>query len=335
MMGTLTAIMIVAFGLAQAQAGDELEPLPEVESLQEAEVTPAKDAHEAPELAPLLEPITVEPPVQAERSLRYPAGTVLYVDASSLGLRTGPKRDAILVHYMPRETRVVAMDDVIDSVADTIGSREGHWIFVHQGQHEGYVFDAYLAPMRPSMHESIDWLCEPGKRVGPITSKTTLEELMSFFGESNVREALIPQGEGEAVRGTVIFPEDPERRLFIEWKYHNASPSTVIVEGTRWRTTKGFGIGSRLSEIVRANEGPISFAGFGWDYAGYIMSWRGGALEADHRLRETISLFLAPKQPYLPADFQALQGDREFSSEQPESEKLNLHVKRMIIMLHE
>ena len=234
---------------------------------------------------------------------------------------------------MPRETRVVAMDDVIDSVADTIGSREGHWIFVRQGQHEGYVFDAYLAPMRPSMHESIDWLCEPGKRVGPITSKTTLEELMSFFGESNVREALIPQGAGEAVRGTVIFPEDPERRLFIQWKYQNVSPSAVIVEGTRWRTTKGFGIGSRLSEIVRANEGPISFAGFGWDYAGYIMSWRGGALEADHRLRDAISLFLAPEQPYLPADFRALQGDREFSSEQPEAEKLNLHVKGMTIML--
>ena len=88
MMGTLIATMMVVVGLAQAQAGDAPEPLPEVESLQEAEVTPAKDAHEAPELAPLLEPITVEPPVQAERSLRYPAGTVLYVDASSLGLRT-------------------------------------------------------------------------------------------------------------------------------------------------------------------------------------------------------------------------------------------------------
>ena len=55
--------------------------------------------------------------------------------------------------------------------------------------------------------------------------------------------------------------------------------------------------------------------------------------EADHRLRDAISLFLAPEQPYLPADFRALQGDREFSSEQPESEKVNLHGKGMTIML--
>ena len=334
-MGTLTAILIVAAGLAQAQAGDEPEGLPEAESLRGAEIAPAEDALEALELAPLLEPIEAEPAPAAERWLKYPAGTVLYVDASSLGLRTGPKRDAILVHYMPNETRVVTMDDVIDSVPETIGSREGHWIFVRQGQHEGYVFDGYLARVRSSMNDSIDWICEPGKRVGPITSKTTLEEMMSFFGESNVGDALIPQGDGKTVRGTVIFSEDPERRLFIEWKYHNVSPSAVIVEGKRWRTTKGFGVGSRLSEIVKANEGPISFAGFGWDYAGYIMSWRGGALEADHRLRDTISLFLAPEQPYLPSDFEALQGDREFSSEQPESTKLNLHVKAMTILLNE
>ena len=222
----LTAFMIVAVGLAQDPAGDEPERPPEAESLREAEVAPAEDVLEEPELAPLLEPITAVPPPQPEPEpaseiwAKYPAGTVLYVDASSLGLRTGPKRDAILVHYMPRETRVVTMEDVIDSVPDTIGSRKGHWIFVRHGQHEGYVFDAYLAPMAPSMHENIDWLCEPGTRVGPITSKTTLEELMAFFGESNVRDAVIPVGEGETVRGTVVFPEDPQRRQFIKLKNH-------------------------------------------------------------------------------------------------------------------
>ena len=341
-MGYLAALLIVAAGLGQEQEAPA--PKPEAESLQEAEVTPAGEAPEELELAPLVELEPPEPigePDTPERIQvpetwdKYPPGTVLYVDASSLALRTGPTRDAILVHYMPRETRVVALKDVIDSVPDTIGSREGHWIFMRQGQHEGYVFDAYLVPAPPSMDESLDWLCEPGKRVGPITSKTTLEELMSFFGETNVRDALIPLGEGETERGTVIFPEDPERRLFIRWKYHNVSPSAVIVEGTRWRTTKGFGIGSRLSEILRANEGPISFAGFGWDYAGYVMGWRGGALEADHRLRDDISVFLAPEQPYLPADFQAVQGDREFSSELPEATKLNLHVNALTIMLHE
>ncbi len=366
MMGYLAALLIVVAGLGQEQ--EPPAPEPEAENQQEGEAAPAAEESEEPELAPLveLEPAeeigeleTLEPPDQAKELetleppgpaneletpesietpktwLKYPPGTVLYVNASSLALRKGPRRDATLVHFMPSETRVVAIEDVIDSVPEKVGSREGHWVFMRQGQHEGYVFDAYLVQAPPSMDESLDWLCEPGKRVGPITAKTTLEELMSFFGEANVREARIPLQEGEAERGTVIFSEDPERRLFIRWKYHNVSPSSVIVEGKRWHTTKGFGIGSRLSEIVRANDGPVSFAGFGWDYAGYVMSWRGGTLEADHRLRDDISIFLAPEQPYLPADFQALQGDREFSSEQPEAAKLNLHVNAMTIMLHE
>ena len=150
-----------------------------------------------------------------------------------------------------------------------------------------------------------------------------------------MRDALIPIGEGKTERGTVIFSEDPERRLFVQWKYQKVSPKAVIIEGTRWRTTKGIGIGSRLSEVLRANQAPISFAGFGWDYAGYVMSWRGGALEKDHTLRDDISLFLSPQQPYLPGDFEALQGDREFSSDLPEASKLNLHVSAMTIMLHD
>lgn len=339
-MGYLTAVVIVAVGLAQDEAPDEAAGAPDGQGVQGVEVSPPDDAPEEPleelELVPLLEPITAEPVPEPETQklwLKYPPGMVFYVDASSLALRTGPKRNAVLVHYMPRESRIVVLEDVIDSVPETLGSREGHWIYVRQGEHKGYVFDPFLAQAPPSMLESLDWLCEPGKRVGPITSKTTVEELMSFFGESNVQEALIPTGDGKTERGTVVFPEDPEGRLFIQWKYHNVSPSSVIVEGTRWRTTKGFGIGSRLSEILRANGGPISFAGFGWEYAGYVMSWRGGALEADHVLREQISLFLAPEQPYLPADFEAIQGDREFSSEQPETEMLNLHVNAMTIML--
>ncbi len=335
MMGILTAIVIVAAGLGQDETGVQKIRGVQVTTPRGAPVDPIEEPleelEELEELVPLEEPALE--PVVTQLWLKYPAGTVFYVDASSLALRTGPKRDAILVHYMPRETRVVAMEDVIDSVAETIGSRDGHWIFVRQGEHEGYVFDPFLVKAPPSMLESLDWLCEPGKRVGPITSKTTLEELMSFFGESNVREARIPTGEGKTERGTVIFPQDAEGRLFIQWKYQNVSPLSVIVEGKRWRTTKGIGIGSRLSEIVRANGGPVSFAGFGWDYSGYVMSWRGGALETDHVLREQMSLFLAPEQPYLPADFEAIQGDREFSSELPETEKLNLHVNAMTIML--
>lgn len=325
------SLLFAAFS-GQAQA---LQEKPAIESLEPPRVRTIQQPRELPELAPLTEPNRPQGIQSPGVVLKYAPGTVFYVDATSLALRTGPKRDAILVHYLPKDTRVVAVEDVIASVSERIGSRDGAWIYVQHGEHKGYAFDAFLVAAPPSMQESLDWLCEPGVRVGPITAKTTIEDLRAFFGESNVRDATIPLGEGATERGTVIFAEDDERRLFVRWKYQKISPKSVILEGTRWRTTKGIGIGSRLSELLLANEAPISFAGFGWDYAGFVMSWRGGALESDHTLRDKVTLFLAPEKPYLPADYDALQGDREFSSELPEASRLNLRVSAMTIVLDE
>lgn len=322
-MGIFGTIMVLAVGIGQIEPLNE----PEVEPLEQ---TVAVEEPEALELVPL-----DREPERIGVKLKYPPGTVLYVNASSLALRTGPKRDAVLVHYMVKDSRVVALDDLIESVPDTIGGRKGHWVYIRQGQHEGYTFDPFLVKAAPGMEAKIDWRCLPGKRVGPIDVQTSYEELQSIFGEANVGDAEIPIGDGKSERGTVIFPNDKERRLFIQWEFYKIKPKAIIVEGTRWRTTKGIGMGARLAELVRANQGPVSFAGFGWDYSGYVMSWRGGQLETDHRLRDDISLYLMPTEPYLPADFDAVQGDREFSSDLEAATKLNLRVNAMTVFIHD
>jgi len=66
-----------------------------------------------------------------------------------------------------------------------------------------------------------------------------------------------------------------------------------------------------------------------------VMSWRGGALESDHVLGEGLAMFLAPKEPYLPAHFQALQGDEEFGSDMEPAQKLNLYVRALTVYLHD
>lgn len=319
----MTALLIVTLSMC-----GQIEPLEEPAGA--GELLPLEPA----EPLPGLEPAQQTPQPQVTEPI-YAPGTVLYVDASSLALRSGPKRDAMLVHYMPRNARVEVIEDVMNPVPDKIGSKEGHWVYVRHGNHKGYAFDPYLVPAPPALEETLDWTCVPGKRVGPIDAETTHEDLVAAFGEPNVGDANIPVGDGEYEPGTVIFSDSPDKRVFVQWEIPRQKPHSVIIEGTRWKTTKGIGIGTRLSEILEANDAPISFAGFGWDYAGYVMSWRGGALEQDHILGEDISLFLAPKQPYLPSDFEALQGEREFSSDMPEAGKLNLYVKAMTVYLHE
>ncbi len=316
---TMTAFLLVAMTiLAQTAPSDDVfEPL------------------DAPVAAPVASAETSAVSAPEKAQAKFPVGTVVYVNATSLGLRDAPKRDALLIHYIPQQAKVTVIEPGEGPVADKIGDKPGAWIRVEHGGHKGYAFDAFLIAAPPALEENLDWICAPGKKVGPITAKTTYTELVAVFGAANIGDATIPLGEGKTEAGTVIFPKDPDKRLFVQWAIPKEKLHSVIVEGTRWKTGSGIGIGTPLSEVVKANGGPFSFAGFGWDYAGYVINWKGGLLEADHKLGEDISLFLAAQTPYLPADLAALQGDKEYSTELPQAAKVNLRVKAMTIQLRE
>lgn len=313
--------MSLAF-LAQAEPADLLEPL-DTPSAQAAEPAPAPPAEAA------------TPPAAAPAAMKYPRGTVLYVNATSLALRSAPKRDAILIHYIPQQGQVTVLDAGEGPVADKIGDKSGQWIHVQHESHSGYVFDGFLIAAPPQLEENLDWSCVPGQKVGPINSKTTYNDLVKTFGAKNIGDATIPLGDGKTEAGTVVFADNPDQRLFIQWAIPRERPHAVIVEGRRWKTASGIGIGTPLSEIVAANGGEFSFAGFGWDYAGYVVSWKNGQLAANHALGEDISIFLAPEQPYLPADLDALQGDKEYATSLPQAGKVNLRVKAMTILLRQ
>ena len=303
--------------IAQAVFG-QVEPLEELEPLELVEPT-------LEVLAPS------EPAVEAN----YQPGIRLYINATSLALRTGPKKDAGLIHYISQDEMVTALQDVIDPVPLEIGRRKGQWLYVQHGQHKGYVFDAYLLEVPPSLDEALDWVCIPGKRVGPITNKLTYEDLAVIVGESNLALARIPMGDDKFEEGTAVFPGDKTRELIIQWAIPRVRPKAVIINGTRWKTEGGLAIGVRLSKLVEINQAPVSFAGFEWDYAGYVTSWRAGALEKTHALRSTFIAYLAPEKPYLPDDYNALLGDKEYSSELDEASAVNLKVSSMTVMIAE
>ena len=315
---------LVAITVMMGAALAQLEPLEPLEAL---------EPDESAELAPLeaFDPIVEQPKLIPN----FPAGTTLFINASSLALRTGPNREAGLIRYIERNGRVISLPDVLDPVPLEIGNNKGQWIYVQYQEHKGYVFDAYLLRAPPALNESLDWICEPGKRVGPITSKTTYEDMVLIFSEVNISDAEIPLGDGKFEKGTAIFPGNAAQQLIVQWEIPKVKPKTIMVGGTKWHTAEGVGPGVRLSKLVELNGGPLSFAGFDWDYAGFITSWRGGKLEEKHVLQDHLLAYLAVKKPYLPEDFEALKGDREFSSDVPEAGRLNLHISSMTIMLND
>ena len=320
----MTCVLLLVLGLlAQAEPIEPIELLP-------LNVPPAAPP---PASAPAFSPPPAGSETLLSQPITLPPGTEAFVKATSLALRSGPAQDATLIHYMPHDARVTVVKGDMDPVPATVGGMQGHWVYVQHATHYGWTFDQFLSAAPVALEENLDWVAVPGARVGPIKVDTTLEQLKAVFGQANVGEAKIPVSEGRFESGTVIFADSPERRLFVQWAYPNKRIHSVIVEGTRWRTPAGIGIGARLSDIVRANGTPVAFAGFEWQYSGYIMSWNGGLLERDHVLGEGIYLYLAAHPPYLPADYDALKGDKEFSSDMPEANKLNISVRAMTILM--
>lgn len=156
-----------------------------------------------------------------------------------------------------------------------------------------------------------------------FTPEVSAEDLVRRFGASQVEAADIHLGEGEYERGTVLFPGDPLRRIEITWKDadRQKQPDSVRAgEGAKkWRTPEGVSVGSDLQSVERLNGVVFELAGFDWDYAGSVMSWKGGRLESAYTPCRLVARF----RPRSPAAAAELSGDRAFASSHPAMQRLN------------
>ncbi len=107
------------------------------------------------------------------------------------------------------------------------------------------------------------------------------ESLAAAHGAAHVVEQTLPGVEGESYTATVVYPNDPARRIEIVWRDPAArtAAASVIVAGQRslWVGPHDLSIGDALAEIERANGRPFQLWGFGWDYGGWVSDWQDGA----------------------------------------------------------
>jgi hypothetical protein len=168
---------------------------------------------------------------------------------------------------------------------------------------------------------------------GPLTPEGSEIELRERYGPSAVDSARIELGEGETTPGAVLYPGDSLRRAEIVWKdtLSRRRPARVILRGTRskWQVGRGISLGTSLQELERLNGRPFILAGFGWDYAGVVTDWKGGALDST---LAGIKLYLdpGPAQQQSAAYSQVL-GDRDYSSDLPAMQQLNPKVGQIFV----
>lgn len=150
----------------------------------------------------------------------------------------------------------------------------------------------------------------------------TLEELQGRFGAENVGDQTLDGPEGMKYQATVVFANDPARRLEVIWAENgeHTRVGTVLVngDGNLWVGPSGVEVGMPLAELEEANGGPFDISGFGWDYGGGVTDWRGGNVS---RAGCVVQARLTPE-----GEAPGVQGDAIFSSDLPAMRAANAHV---------
>ncbi len=197
------------------------------------------------------------------------------------------------------------------------------------------------------------WIILPGERVGRITKQASEADLIKIFGRGNVRQHDVYIGEGTTVSGTIVFPDQPNKKIEILWKdkQERKFPASVFIAGAKslWKTDKGITLGTSLLEIEQLNGKPFHLAGFGWDYSGTILDCNQGELKElgyyypENRARGLqgrkiivrLGHDLRPGKEISNEEYRAVSGDRDFLSSHPVMQKLNPKVYQLIVEFDE
>lgn len=155
---------------------------------------------------------------------------------------------------------------------------------------------------------------------GWITPQTTLAQLQARYGAGNVRKQTLDGPEGMTYDAYVLFPDDPTRRLELEFFDDNGvvSIAGIRIEGatSRWHDGNGLHPGMTLAELVAKNGKPIRFSGLYWDYGGTVQDWSGGTLAPPDNLVVYPTVILAPR-PDLGDTDKIPSGEDLFHSDDP------------------
>jgi hypothetical protein len=141
-------------------------------------------------------------------------------------------------------------------------------------------------------------------------------KLTTAFGSKNVTFTEVEAGDGSKVPSSVLFPNDPKRRLEVWW----SDPATrkvtylIVIGGeSNWSAPGGLRLGQSVEQLEKLNHKPFKLKGFDKDHVATVSDWDGGALgmlaggcKAGVSLRADVKTSAAA--------LTALAADKEFSS---------------------
>jgi hypothetical protein len=173
----------------------------------------------------------------------------------------------------------------------------------------------------------------PGKQVGPITLNTSEEELIRLFGPGQVQRGTVNTSNVNIEQCTIVFPNINDE-LRITWKDQSRSEVKAVYilrPGGKWHSEQGLKVGMDLLALTKANESPVNFYGFNWEYGGVVDSWKNGRLS---KYAQQFYIALAPSRPISSKLLlNKFSGNTIFSSNTEGVEQLDLVVSKIVVYL--
>jgi hypothetical protein len=118
---------------------------------------------------------------------------------------------------------------------------------------------------------------------GVFAKDTTHLKLAIKYDSRNVTFGQVDGPDGSKIPASILFPNDPKRRLEVLWNNDAArtDPSVIAINGkSQWTAPKGLRLGLPLATLEKLNGKPFKLSGFGADGIASVAGWEGGALSS-------------------------------------------------------
>jgi hypothetical protein len=160
----------------------------------------------------------------------------------------------------------------------------------------------------------------PGARTiacsGAFAKDSSHLKIAVAFDSKNITFTEIDSGVGGKVQASVIYPNDPKRRLEVWWNNpaNRSDLYLIVINGqSNWMAPKGVHLGMGLAALEKINKKPFKLKAFNKDNIAAVSDWDGGALAAlPGGCKVGVNLAVDPKAT--PDIRSAASGDKEFAS---------------------
>jgi hypothetical protein len=168
---------------------------------------------------------------------------------------------------------------------------------------------------------------------GVFSKDSSHLRLAMTFDSRNVTFTEVDGDNGAKVPASVLFPNDPKRRLEVWWSNPAARNQTylIVINGkSNWTAPGGMKLGLTLAQLEKLNHKPFKVKGFDKDGTATVSDWDGGTLATlAGGCKSGMSLKADPKAG---ADtVAALSADKEYSSADPELRAARPTVSEILI----